>query len=162
MGYRRQAAHLVRRWPVLALIAQRLVGLFQPRFTAGVVGVLLDPTGERVLLVEHVLHARTPWGLPGGWMDRGEEPGATAAREIREETGLHARPVRPLAIALAPLMRRHLDMVFLCELDGSPPEPVTLSRELLDYRWCPFDDLPPLLDFHHAAIQAARESREKV
>jgi 8-oxo-dGTP pyrophosphatase MutT (NUDIX family) len=36
------------------------------------------------------------WGLPKGQVEAGEEPAATAVREVREETGLDARIRRPL------------------------------------------------------------------
>ena len=66
-------------------------------FPVGVIGVLLDEIGERVLLVEHIFHTFRPWGLPGGWIARGEDPARTAEREYREETGLHVRAVTPTA-----------------------------------------------------------------
>jgi 8-oxo-dGTP pyrophosphatase MutT (NUDIX family) len=133
---------------------QRIVRQVQPRFTAGAVGVLLDEPGERVLLVEHVFHAARPWGLPGGWIDRRESPAHAVEREFYEETGLRVRAVRPLAVELGKEWRRHLDLVYLCELDGEPG-PIRLSHELLDYRWTPCDALPPLVSFQRQAIQAA-------
>jgi 8-oxo-dGTP diphosphatase len=36
------------------------------------------------------------WALPKGQVDRGEQPLATALREVLEETGLEAEPVRRL------------------------------------------------------------------
>jgi len=32
------------------------------------------------------------WGLPGGFLEEGEEPGAGLRREVREETGLDVEP----------------------------------------------------------------------
>jgi 8-oxo-dGTP pyrophosphatase MutT (NUDIX family) len=152
----RRLARVIRRYPWLAALVQRIMRLWQPRFTAGVVGILFDESGERVLLVEHVFHALCPWGLPGGWMNRGEDPAHTAEREFFEETGLRVRAVRPLIVDLATELRGHFNMAFLCELDGAA-EPVRLSHELLDYRWTPCDDLPTLVKFHRLGIEAARE-----
>ena len=132
---------------------QWLVRLVQPRYTVGVVGVVLDTAGERALLVEHVFHSRHPWGLPGGWIKRGETPAQTAEREIGEETGLRVRAVRPLIIQPG-AWGRHLDVVFLCALDGEG-QTVRLSGELLSYCWTPLDDLPPLSAFHRQGLEAA-------
>ncbi|MCD4687245.1 MAG: NUDIX hydrolase, partial [Anaerolineae bacterium] len=63
----------------------------QPRFSIGVVGILLDDAGERVLLLKHVFHHPYPWGLPGGWIERGEDPAVCIVRELREETTLRVR-----------------------------------------------------------------------
>jgi hypothetical protein len=53
-------ARAYRRYPWLGRMTQRGMRLIQPRFTVGAVGVLLDASGERVLLVEHVFHAVRP------------------------------------------------------------------------------------------------------
>lgn len=155
-GIQRIAA-LLRRYPALGMTLQRAVRLFQPRFTAGVVGVLCDPQGERVLLVEHVYHAHTPWGLPGGWMDRDEDPAHTVEREFAEETGLQVRAVRPLLVVLGTKWRRHLDIVFLVE-PVQTDQPIRLCNELLSYRWASLDDLPPIVSLHRRAIALALQS----
>jgi 8-oxo-dGTP pyrophosphatase MutT (NUDIX family) len=51
---------------------------------------VLDPTGQRTLLVRH---RALGWVEPGGHVERGESPVRAAARELAEETGLAARPV---------------------------------------------------------------------
>jgi ADP-ribose pyrophosphatase YjhB (NUDIX family) len=151
-------ARLYQRYPLLGRMTQRGMRLIQPRFTVGAVGVLLDASGEHVLLVEHVFHAVTPWGLPGGWINRNEVPSHTVEREFYEETGLRVQAVRPLVVQLAGNIRGHMDLIFLCEPDGERG-PIRLSKELLAYRWTPLDDLPKLGDDQEAAIQAAREAR---
>ena len=44
---------------------------------------------------------RWVWELPGGYVDPGEEPTVTAAREVEEETGWRPRSVAPL-VSLQP------------------------------------------------------------
>jgi 8-oxo-dGTP pyrophosphatase MutT (NUDIX family) len=50
---------------------------------------VLDARGREVLLV---CHRTLGWVSPGGHLDEGELPADGAARELREETGLHLAP----------------------------------------------------------------------
>lgn len=47
---------------------------------------------DQILLVREKADGR--WAMPGGWADVGEYPSRMIAREIREESGYEARPVR--------------------------------------------------------------------
>lgn len=156
--WHRRAARMLRRAPWGGWLVQAVVRLWQPRFSAGVVGIVLDVSGERVLLVEHVFHPQRPWGLPGGWIARGEDPARTAEREILEETGLRVRAVRPVLALRSPQLRGHLDLVYLCQPEDGP-QAIRLSHELLGYRWTPLDALPPLVVFHERALEALRAER---
>lgn len=147
-------AHVMRRFPLLGAIGQRLYRLTVPHYTLGVVGVLLDAQRKRVLLVEHVFHPVKPWGLPGGWLDRGENPAQAIEREFREETGLHVTAICPLLVERVPLLRGQMDIIYLCALNGDS-QTIRLSNELLDYRWTALDALPPLFDSQHRAITQA-------
>ena len=52
------------------------------------VGVLVIDDG-RLLLVKRAMNPeRGKWSLPAGFLDQGEDPRATAAREVAEETGI--------------------------------------------------------------------------
>ncbi len=155
-GARRRLALVMRRFPWSGRAVQFVYRIWQPRFSVGVIGVLLDEFAERVLLVEHIFHTFRPWGLPGGWIARGEDPARTAEREYREETGLHVRAVTPLLIQRTPELHHHMDIVFLMALDGDG-QTIRLNRELLDYRWFSCDDLPPLVAIYGQAIRAALE-----
>lgn len=136
-------------------LVQTLYRVWQPRFSIGVVGIVLDASGERVLLVEHVFHPQRPWGLPGGWIARGEDPARTAEREIYEETGLRVRALRPLLALRSPRLRGHMDLVYLCQPEPGP-QAIRLSHELLGARWAPLNALPPLVLFHAQALDAVR------
>lgn len=50
----------------------------------------------QVLLVRHSYHARECWMLPGGGLAGNEDPLATAARELAEETGCTLEEARHL------------------------------------------------------------------
>jgi ADP-ribose pyrophosphatase len=64
----------------------------------GAVTVVAIERDERVVLVRQWRHAvqRALWELPAGTRERGEEPSATAARELTEETGYTATEWRDL------------------------------------------------------------------
>lgn len=149
-----RVAGFMRRYPWLGVLAQRLYRLIAPRYTIGVIGVLLDARRERVLLVEHVFHPTVPWGLPGGWLDRGEDPARAVEREFLEETGLRVRALCPVQTERVPVLRGQMDIVYLCRL-ADDNQTIKLSFELLDYRWAPVDALPPLLEAQTRAIALA-------
>jgi 8-oxo-dGTP diphosphatase len=52
------------------------------------VGVATFRAGELLLVRRSMNPGRGRWALPGGYVDAGEDPRATAARETREETGV--------------------------------------------------------------------------
>ncbi len=147
-------AGLLQRTPWLTKLILRVMHRLQPRYSVGVVGVVADAQREHVLLAEHVYHSPYPWGLPGGWIKRGEDPATTAEREIREEMGLQVRAVRPLLIETSRAWKQHLTVVFLCEMVTDTQE-IRLSHELIGYRWATWDTLPPMVPFHRRAVQAA-------
>lgn len=73
LGYRLAFRMLQVRWALARPV------------TEGVKCLITD--GERVLLVRHTYGPRA-WDLPGGRGRRGEDPLATARREMEEELGL--------------------------------------------------------------------------
>jgi len=142
-------AAAITRFPLVLRTIHTFWRLTRPHFSAGVIGVLFNPLGE-VLIVEHVYHAAPRWGLPGGYMDRGEAPDETIAREMREELELSVE-VGPV-VAVQRVDGNHLDIAFLCRSEGSVGH---LCAELLDYRWVSPDQLPEIRQFHRTAILAA-------
>jgi 8-oxo-dGTP pyrophosphatase MutT (NUDIX family) len=143
-------AAAVKRFPLILTITHRLIRLTRPRYTAGVVGVLFNAIGE-VLVVEHVYHTAPRWRLPGGYVDRGEDPQVSIVREMREELELGVEVVRALLVERAD-HSAHLDIAYLCQSDQSVGR---LCAELLDYRWVQPDQLPPLRAFHRRAVSQA-------
>jgi len=129
--------------------------LRQPWITVGVLGAVFNDAGQ-LLIVEHVFHPMCPWGLPGDWMERNEDPTQTITRELREETGLSVIAERPLLIRRSRELRAHLDIAYLCRAE---PGPITLSVELLDYRWIDPTNLPLLIAFHRQVVETALSVR---
>ena len=69
------------------------VRLTQARFTVTAGAVVTDGRG-RVLLLRHVFRAGDGWGVPGGFLEPGEQPEEGIRRELREEAGLEVEGVR--------------------------------------------------------------------
>jgi 8-oxo-dGTP diphosphatase len=149
MAIRQQLASFIRRFPTLMLIPYYSYRFFQPKYSVGVVGVVLD-SESRVLLVEHLFHPRLPWGLPGGWINTNEDPAQAAVREISEELELEVEA--NLLLVMKRTQFNHLDIAFLCRANGDIGQ---LSYELLGYKWFSFEELPTLHPFHYQAIKKA-------
>ncbi|XP_017951648.1 nucleoside diphosphate-linked moiety X motif 6 isoform X2 [Xenopus tropicalis] len=56
----------------------------------GVAGAVLDEDTGKVLVVQDRNKTVNAWKFPGGLSDQGEDIGATAVREVFEETGIHS------------------------------------------------------------------------
>src|SRR5688572_18066733 len=159
MSFKQRTKTLFARYPWMGPMLVRLYRHTQPMFSAGVTGVLLNDEGQ-VLMVEHVFHTQHAWGLPGGWMGRGEGPERTIEREFHEETGLVVRAALPLAITQGDYWRNHLDFAYLMEPIGEQA-PIQLCYELTNFGWFALDDHPPIKPFHEKALQALK-SRSRV
>lgn len=149
----RRIAAFARRYPRLIALLQKLYQFTRPKYTLGVAGVLFNPQGE-VLLVEHVLHPRHPWGLVGGWVDAGETPQQSLAREMQEEVGLVVTVGALVNIETLPAIG-HIDFAYACTAQAHTV--TALSSELLSHKWYNLDSLPDLDPFQRAAIENARE-----
>src|SRR3954447_24534946 len=116
-------------WKVLPPSSRRwLTRRFQASFTASAACVITNDNGQ-VLLLNHVLRPRSGWGLPGGFLERGEQPETGVRREIREETGLELANVQLERIRT---MQRHLEIVFSAAAVG---EASVQSREITELDW---------------------------
>jgi 8-oxo-dGTP diphosphatase len=125
----RHAPKRLRRWGV------RLV---EPRFTVTAGAVVTDERG-RVLLLNHVFRVGSGWGIPGGFMEKGEQPEEALRRELREEIGLELERAE---IAFVRTLRRptQVEIIFRCRPRGAHREE---SFEIKSAKWFAPDSLPP-------------------
>ncbi len=122
-----------------------------PKQRIGAGLVALDEQ-DRVLLLRHVFHPHTPWGLPGGWLNRHEAPAEGALRELKEETGLTAVLTAILHIE-SQNSPNHLGIVYLGRIQ---PGRLTLSAEIIEAGWFSPGQLPgPLTPLSQKAIKSA-------
>jgi 8-oxo-dGTP pyrophosphatase MutT (NUDIX family) len=124
-------------------------------FTAS--AIVLDDTGQRVLLVHHNKLQR--WLYPGGHVDANEDPAQAALREVREETGIIAEVIcaplfaHPAVATHAPPytiiemqvndakvgVHRHIDFVYVMRSRGG--DLAVQLEEVGDSIWVPIADL---------------------
>jgi len=104
-------------------------------FTVSVAAVITNERGE-VLLLNHVLRPRSGWGIPGGFIDAGEQPEAALHREIREETGLELADVTLYRVRT---LKRHVEIIYLASAVG---EARVMTREIYELGWFSPDAVP--------------------
>ncbi len=127
---------------VLLEVFQRESGYATPK--VDVRGVVFQDA--KILLVKEVEDGR--WTLPGGWADVNQTPREVVAREIKEESGFDAVPVKLLAVydrskhSHQPLFPFHVYKLFiLCDLVGGSPR---ASEETSEIGFFPENHLPEL------------------
>ena len=108
-----------------------------PRFTVTVGAVITDERG-RVLLFKHVFRNGEGWGIPGGFIKRGENPEDALRRELCEESKLELTEIK---FARARTFRRpqQLELVYRAH---TVCEPQTGNLEIASFAWCARDELP--------------------
>ena len=68
------------------------MSLSHPRFAVTAGAIITDNQG-RVLLLKHRFRPGTGWGMPGGFIEEGEQPEEALRRELREEVGLEVEKI---------------------------------------------------------------------
>lgn len=108
------------------------VWLTQSRFTV-TVGAVVTDAGGRVLLLKHVFRSGSGWGVPGGFVEPGEQPEEAVRRELREEAGLE---VGEVWIVLAQAFRRPRQVEILFRARAAPDSGVrAASAEVSRAEW---------------------------
>jgi ADP-ribose pyrophosphatase YjhB (NUDIX family) len=156
---KRQLSHFLRGSRTLRFGLSVVARVIAPRQAVGAVGAVFDDEG-RVLLVEHMFRTDFPWGLPGGWIERREDPRCAVSREIEEELGFSV-DVGPLLlseqIGMTPRSTHppHLGLAYCCRLIGGTGK---TTSEIVSLEWTRPDDIRhDLAPFQRKAIDLAAE-----
>lgn len=127
------------------------------RHPGGAGVVALDETG-RVCLIRQYRHAAGGWlwEVPAGKLDPGEDPLATAQRELAEEAGLEAARWRSLGRMLSTpgFCDEVIHLYLATGLTAIPTR--HQEDELIEVHWRPFDEV------HRAALAGELEDAKTV
>ena len=113
----------------------KIIRITQAKFTVSAAAVITNGQGE-VLLLNHVLRPSFGWGLPGGFIEHGEQPDDGIRREIREETGIEMNNLRMLRVRT---LGTHVEILFTAETVGTPE---VKSREIKELGWFDIGVMP--------------------
>ncbi|MDQ6788784.1 MAG: NUDIX hydrolase [Acidobacteriota bacterium] len=123
-------------WKKLTPAARlKIVRLTQRKFTVSAAAIITNEKNE-VLLLDHVLRPFSNWGIPGGFLEAGEQPEQAVRREILEETGLQLENIKLLQ---ARTNNRHVEIVFRAFASGKAE---AKSREINAAVWFNVDEMP--------------------
>ena len=123
-------------WKVLPpWLRTRFTRIVHSTFTVSVAAIITNEKGE-VLLLNHVLRPASGWGIPGGFINAGEQPEIAVRREIAEETGMQLNDVRLYRVRT---LKRHVEVLFVATSDSNAE---VLSREITELGWFDPDGLP--------------------
>lgn len=86
------------------------------RFTVTAGAIVFNDSGQ-VLLLKHRFRAGSGWGIPGGFLEAGEQPLDALRRELREEVGMEIKDPEVFA-ARSFRKPRQVEVLFRCRANG--------------------------------------------
>lgn len=114
--------------------------LTHTRFTV-TAGVIIFNDRKQVLLLKHRFRSGSGWGLPGGFLERGEQPIDAMRRELREEIGLEVEDVEVFA-ARSFKKPKQIEILFRARGNASEANVKPLTMEVERAEWFSLDSLP--------------------
>src|SRR5690606_21330358 len=127
----------------------RAVRAVQSKFTASAAAMVFNDEGE-VLLLQHAMRPFSAWALPGGFIDRGEQPATAIRRELMEEAGIELAELKMYRVRT---IRSHVEILFTARCSD---EASVSSSEIVELGWFRPSDFPEGLGY------GQRELIEKV
>jgi ADP-ribose pyrophosphatase YjhB (NUDIX family) len=121
--------------------------LLNARFTVTAGGVVFNSEGK-VLLLKHRFRPGSGWGVPGGFLEAGEQPDEGLRRELREEIKLEIDEVKILLVRSF-RKPRQVEVLFTAQALN---EPQPQSVEIEEAKWCDPEALPKELPKDQQAI----------
>jgi 8-oxo-dGTP pyrophosphatase MutT (NUDIX family) len=112
-------------------VFRRLMRLRAGRFTVGLVTVI--QWRGRYLFVQQ--RYRDGWSMPGGSIDAEERPEAGAARELREEVGLHCGLRYETHVVENSATVHNVMFIYRADFPDDSPPPIERGIEISEIRW---------------------------
>jgi mutator protein MutT len=110
------------------------------RFTV-TAGAVIFNDQKQVLLLKHRFRAGSGWGLPGGFIERGEQPIDALRRELREEIGLEVEDVELFATRSFEKPKQ-VEVLFRARANASDANVKPLTIEVERAEWFSIDSIP--------------------
>lgn len=127
----------------------------------GVTAVVFNDANEVLLIRSADSHQ---WELIGGAADPGEQFADAVIREVKEETGLDVIPERIVMVDTPPLITypngdvvQYMGCIFACKRVKG--ELQAQEGEVLEVRFFPLDQLPPLSDRDRRWLEITLENK---
>lgn len=111
--------------------------LAHTRFTVTAGALIFNREGQ-ILLLKHRFRAGSGWGLPGGFLEAGEQPIDALRRELREELSLEIQDVE-IFTARSFRKPKQVEVLFRGRADGLV---TTRTMEVERAEWFSLDALP--------------------
>lgn len=124
----RRSPKTLRRWTMR---------FSHPRFAVTAGAIITDARGH-VLLLKHRFRPGSGWGMPGGFMEAGEQPEEALRRELREEVGLEIEKLKLFTVR-AFKQAGQVEIVFTAGASGDPDQ---LNFEIQKAGWFSLSELP--------------------
>ncbi len=124
----RRLPRRLRRW---------MVRSYQPHFAVSAGAIITNRDGQ-VLLLKHRFRPSPGWGIPGGFIEKGEQPEQALRRELREEAELELEDVK-LFMTRAFKEPKQIEILFTARAIDDPER---LSFEIQKAGWFSAGELP--------------------
>lgn len=111
--------------------------LTHARFTV-TAGAVIFNDQKQVLVLKHRFRAGSGWGMPGGFLEPGEQPIEALRRELREEIGLEVEDVELFEVRSFKKPKQ-VEVLFRARANANV-KPLTMEVERAE--WFSIDSLP--------------------
>ena len=116
-------------------VRMKIIRASQRKFTVSVAAIVINENNE-ILLLDHVLRPGASWGIPGGFIEHGEQPADAVRRELYEETGIELTDVELFRVRT---IYRHVEILFRAKAVGTA---TVKSREINAVGWFRTGEMP--------------------